>query len=882
MESFWRLRKPSLPCLIALLTLSAAGVAAQQSAPLHWTAQWIWPSTNAIAPHKDQVILFRKTFTLTASPSRASLAIFADSRYRLFVNGAYVGQGPARAPHYWSYYDTFDVAPKLHSGKNVIAVAVRWYGYGLAWYIPPPAPVNHGALLCQLQIGQGSQQRIIKTDATWKALENHAWDWNTPRINFSLAGIEVYHSNRVVKGWTDPQFDDSNWTPVSVLKSYWGLSSPPEEPYTHLVPRPMAYPLEKEIVPAKVVSAGVFPNRAAHPFFLRQANPLTRLGQEIASEHHTFKPSILHDAQALTNPSASAFAEVEPGAEGQTPYVILDMGREVDGYLQFSVESSKPGQIDIGWSEMMAKGDITANEPGGDYVAQYFVAPGTQHWTMWGWHAMRFVELSFPHLSAPLRFRVSMRFSTANLRHAGSFASSSPLLTKLWQMGAYTFQLCTLDGTMDCPSREQHQWLGDGEIELSVDGVADGNLDISRKFLLDASRDAWQDGAIPMVSDMADNQHLLIDDYIFSFINALHSYYLRTGDKQFVLRVYPSVARAMMWFQGFRQSDGLLGPMPYWVFLDWSNPDKKGESSILNALYLHTLENATDLAKLAGDDYHAKIFEADAAAVRAVFNQRFWNASRGLYVDAWDHGRQSGRVGQLANADAILFGLAPPERVKGIFAKITNPSLVRPSGMNPATGQFEIRGTGEASGQTIVQAQTYGMYFVLEALAKHGDAKTVRRYIEKFWGPMAAVGNDTFWEDFVQASGTSCHAWSAAPTYFLTTLILGVRPLKPGYAEYSVAPHPAGLTWAKGAVPTPHGAVNIDWKWENNQSQEATGQNVSARFVLHLHNPPGETAEIELPKRNGQAPSSVALNGKQVSGQVAVRAAGNYTLEATY
>lgn len=873
--------------VLIVLAVSSVAMAAPVSAPIHWEAQWIWPSTSAIATHKNQFILFRKTFTLAQTVGAADLAIFADSRYRLYVNGAYLGQGPARAPARYYYYDIFDVASKLRPGLNVIAVEVRWFGQGMAWYEPPPASTlfparAHGALICQLELGEGAEQQIIKSDASWKATEDHAWDWDTPAINFSLANVEVYHSDRVAKGWTEAQSNESGWIPVEVLRSGWGLTSPPEDPYIHLVPRPMAYPLEKEITPAKVVSAGVFTARAQQASFFRRGSPLASLGKSIANEKHEPDASIISNAAALTNSSTSDYAEIKPGAAGKTPYVILDMGREVDGYLQFSVESTEHTSIDIGWSEMMEHGDITADQPGGNYVAQYDVAPGSQHWTMWGWHAMRFVELSFPDLTAPLKFRVGMRFSTAKLSHTGSFTSSSPLLTKLWQMGAYTWQLCTLDGTMDCPTREQHQWLGDGEIELRVNGVADGNLDIARKFLLDASRDAWRDGAIPMVSDMGGNTTILIDDYVFSFINAIQEYYLETGDKEFVLRLYPSVARAMMWFQGFQQPDGLLGPMPYWVFLDWSNPDKKGESSILNALYAHTLENAAELADMAGDQYHARIFRSDSARIRKIFNDRFWNAARGLYVDAWDHGRQSDHVGQLANADAILYGFAPVDRVAGIIAKITDPSRVRVGGLNPATGQFSIAGGPAAAGQAIVQAQTYGMFFVLETLAKEGDAATARRIIEKYWGPMAAAGNDTFWENFIQTAGTSCHAWSAAPTYFITTLILGVRPTLPGYTEYRLAPHPAGLEWAKGAVPTVHGPIRVSWKWQGSDPKSGAQREGAANFSLILHNPTGEIASIVLPERDGKAPSSITLNGQPVSGKLSVKTSGDYTIEAQY
>jgi alpha-L-rhamnosidase len=872
--------------LTGLLCLSGSALAANHStAPIQWTAKVIWPPVSAIAAHSNQFMLFRKTFTLTTVPSAARLAILADSRYRLYVNGTYIGQGPARAPHYWFYYDVFDVASNLRAGQNVIAVEVRWYGQSMAWYEAPytqatadsplGSPDIHGALICQLEATVGGQQTVIPSDSSWKAREDHAWEWNTPRMNDALADIEVYHADREEKGWTGIGFDDSNWVPAAPLTSFFGGSGvPPIAPYVHLAPRPMAYPLEREEAPANVVAAGVFPASPPAGLFFGRGNTLSELGSGMAEEKNTPQSSIVQDATALTSPSTDAWALVQPAPPGEIPYVILDMGREVDGYMEFRVESPHPATMNIGWSEMMEHGDITANRPAGDYVAQYWTSPGSQSWTMWGWHGLRFIELSFPDLSAPLRFHVMLRFSTAKLDHAGSFSSSSPLLTKLWQMGAYTFQLCTLDGTMDCPTREQRQWVGDGGIELQVNGVANGTLDIARKFLLDASRDQWSDGGIPAVSDTGSGGGGLIDSYVFSFINALNGYYLQTGDRAFVQQLYPSVVKALMWFQGFRQPDGLLGDVPYWNFLDWSNPDSRGESSILNALYADTLDNATELADVAGDTYHAGIFRADSTSIHAIFNDRFWNAKLGLYVDAWNEGHQSEQVGQLANADAVNFGFAPKDQIGGILDKITNPARIEHQSLDQRTMQFVIPSHPPSVGQDIVQAQTYGTYFLLSALAKYGRARAVREVIEDFWGPMAKAGNDTFWEDFVQSAGTSCHAWSAAPTFFLTTLILGVQPTKPGYAEYTVAPHPAGLEWAKGTVPTVHGDVRVDWQW--------TGIGSDRRFVLHIDNPPQEIARVVLPEQDGRAPSSIALNGKRLPAPVEIDAPGSYTVEGQY
>lgn len=869
-----------LGATLLCLTHSAPGYSAEPSqAPVQWTANWIWPSLKAVPAHDNQFVQFRKTFRLEKAPKTASLDIFADSRYQLFVNGELVGRGPARSPMYWGYYDVFDVGSKLHAGLNVIAVEVRWFGTPLAWYRPFPGGWKHGSLVCQLDVGQGETKKVIQTDSTWKATEDHSWDWKTPPVDdCCLAPMEVFHANRSTLDWTQANFDDRRWVSAEVLKSAWGLTSPPSAPFSHMERRPMSYPIEKEMVAAKVVGAGITPAE-------NSLVPLVQMGKHFHFEAHEIRPSIVENPGNLTSDSPTAYAVVRPGAGGGSPYLILDMGREMDGYPQIALDTPSATVVDIGWSEMLVDGHITADEPPGTpsrYAARYYARPGKQNWTLWGWHGLRFIELEFPHLKKPIRVRASLLFSTAHLQHKGSFSSSSHLLTKLWQMGAYTWQLCAFDGTMDCPTREQHEWVGDGQIELLVNSVADGTTDIARKFFLDAARDQRPDGAIPAISADGDSDTVIIDDYIFSFVNALHEYYVQTGDRDFVLRLYPNVVRAMMWFQQLRQPDGLLGKMPYWVFLDWSNPDKTGESSILNALYFHTLENAAQMADMAGDAFHAHIFRSDVARIRTIFDERFWDQERGLYVDAWKQGKQSEHVSQLANADAILYGLAPPNRIPGIIEKIVNPSNLRQQVLDPTTMKYITKGGPLNLRRDIIQAQPYGTFFVLSALAEQGDATLVRRIIEKLWGPMATAGNDTFWEQFVQENGTSCHAWSAAPTYILSRLVLGIRPLKPGYHSYEVAPHPAGLTWAKGKIPTAHGTIGVGWKWEKRPAGTSASNTQGERFVLRLHNPVSGAVHVQLPERNGRPPTAVRVNGKLLPGKLEINKPGDYRIEGQY
>ena len=54
----------------------------------------VWAHTSNPASH--EVGLFRHTFTLDERLESAELVIFADTRYEVWVDGSWVGRGPAR------------------------------------------------------------------------------------------------------------------------------------------------------------------------------------------------------------------------------------------------------------------------------------------------------------------------------------------------------------------------------------------------------------------------------------------------------------------------------------------------------------------------------------------------------------------------------------------------------------------------------------------------------------------------------------------------------------------------------------------------------------------------------------------------------------------
>jgi hypothetical protein len=57
--------------------------------------------------------------------------------------------------------------------------------------------------------------------------------------------------------------------------------------------------------------------------------------------------------------------------------------------------------------------------------------------------------------------------------------------------------------------------------------------------------------------------------------------------------------------------------------------------------------------------------------------------------------------------------------------------------------------------------------------------------------------------------------------------VLGVQPTSPGFATFSVTPHPSGLTSAQGVVPTPRGPIRVSWSL------------VAGKLSLQVTSPPG-------------------------------------------
>jgi hypothetical protein len=152
----------------------------------------------------------------------------------------------------------------------------------------------------------------------------------------------------------------------------------------------------------------------------------------------------------------------------------------------------------------------------------------------------------------------------------------------------------------------------------------------------------------------------------------------------------------------------------------------------------------------------------------------------------------------------------------------------------------------------------FAALYLYDALEKLGQDDAIIREIYRNYMPMVDAGATTVWESF--ASGTTgggrfptrshCHAWSAAPNYFLPRIVLGVRPVEPASRSVQISPRLAGLSWARGTVATTRGPIHVSWELKDKT------------LTVTCDAPPG--VRVAFARNDSLAGHRVVFNGKPV------------------
>ncbi|MFA5562262.1 MAG: family 78 glycoside hydrolase catalytic domain [Eubacteriales bacterium] len=156
----------------------------------------------------------RRTFVLEQLPRTAQTLICGLGFYRLWVNGTEITKGHMAPyvsnPDHYLYYDSYDIAPLLRVGENVVGVllgnGMQNNPGGFVWEFDsaPWRSAPKMAFGCELVFVDGSSQQIEGDSGFRCAPSPLLWD------DYRLG--EVYDARRETAGWNLPGYDDRGWT----------------------------------------------------------------------------------------------------------------------------------------------------------------------------------------------------------------------------------------------------------------------------------------------------------------------------------------------------------------------------------------------------------------------------------------------------------------------------------------------------------------------------------------------------------------------------------------------------------------------------------------------------------------------------------------------
>jgi alpha-L-rhamnosidase len=189
-----------------------------------WTAKWIMDKKfygltpinvfhkemekPTLPEHKPDLknyhMLVRKKFNIKEMGSNAYLDITADDYYKVYINGEFVGQGPASAYYFHYNYNRYDVSRYLRDGDNIITVHV--YYQGLINRVWNSGDYRQG-LIGELYM---DNDLILCTDSTWKCTQALEFIGNTT-FGYETQYVEDIDSRLKEKNWKKLSYDDHNW-----------------------------------------------------------------------------------------------------------------------------------------------------------------------------------------------------------------------------------------------------------------------------------------------------------------------------------------------------------------------------------------------------------------------------------------------------------------------------------------------------------------------------------------------------------------------------------------------------------------------------------------------------------------------------------------------
>jgi alpha-L-rhamnosidase len=771
-----------------------------------WTAHWIGDPR----PSVDDVsaTTLRRRFTLAAPPARAIVYATALGAYELHVNGHRVGDH-VLAPEFTDYHTRTQYQAyditPLLRRGDNVIAALL----GDGWYAG-----NIG--LAQMLIGKGrnvygDHPRLLVQLEMMSSAGATAFIVSDSTWRVSRDG--PIRSSDILNGETyDARREMPHWDDIAFVDSRWSAADVASSVATQLVAQPNE--------PIRVTA----------------------------------------DVKAVS------ISEPKPGV------YVFDLGQNMVGWSRITVRGSAGTTVSLSHAEMLS-------DDGTVYTENLRAAEQTDHYTLRGgavetfephftYHGFRYVQVT--GLSAKPRLTDLVgRQVNSSLTDASTFATSSPLITKLWQNVRWTQRDNMIGIPTDCPQRDERLgWMGDIQV---FSGTSIFNADMGAfltKWLQDVRDAQTPDGRFADFSPQP-FQKTRAERNRSDFMGAPG-----WGDAGVVVpwRMWQQYGDARQLRQSFDASKRwiefirLNNPDLLWKnkrandYGDWLNGDTMNDSTLprnaaevpKDVFATMMFAYATDLVSRMATVLHE---DADATKYGALFND-IKSAFNTAYVTPDGHIEGNTQAGY---ALALHFDLLPEDKRAAAVGHMID-------GIAAYRGHMS---TGFHS--------TYRMMLELSRAHRSDIAyKLINTTTFPSWGYSIENGATTIWErwdGYVKGRGfqdkgmnSFNHYAIGAVAEWMYRVILGINndDEHPGYEHFVIHPIPGGgLTWARGSYRSTRGTIESSWRVDG------------GTFTEEVTIPANTSATVYVPTRDAALVTESGVAAEKAKGVRFVRMDGS-------
>ena len=719
--------------------------------------------------------------------ARPVLRLAASCIYRVWLNGEFLGHGPARGPRGFYRVDEWDLGSRLRPGANLLAIEVAGYNANSYYLLDQPsflqAEVTAAGRVLASTAGEGTP---FAAQLLSERLQKVA------RYSFQRPFSEAYRLTPESRRWREEA--SAAFAPAE-------LAVQADKP---LLPRRVLQPDFALTQPKASLSEGRL-NRLAKVGKLWKDRSLTQIGPQLKGFPEAeleLTPSLeLQQWESIrTSDAARACDPQQPQPLECGQYRILDLGANLTGFLGATVQCREPCRLWMLFDEILTdEGDVNFRRMGCVNVVAYDLQPGVYRLESIEPYTMRYVKLVCMQGACQVRGLMLRQYSHPPT-DAATFVAGDERLNRLYAAAVSTFRQNTLDVFMDCPSRERAGWLCDSYFTARVAADLTGTTRVEdafiENFLLPPQFPNLPEGMFPMCYPADHFNGNFIPNWAMWLVLELEEYAARGGERAIVEAMRPKVLKLIDYFRPFENSDGLLEKLERWVFVEWSAANKyvQDVNYPSNMLYAGMLSATARLYGLAD-------LEKKAEAIRQTVRRQSFDGQ--FFVD--NALRRDGKLEVTRNRTevcqyfAFYFGVADRQRDAALWQTLRDDfgPARKEKGLYPDVGHAN---------------SFIGNVLRMELLSQAGRNQQILDESIAYLLYMAER-TGTLWEN-VDTHASCNHGFASHAIHTLYRDVLGLYRVDPVGRRIQLRFGALDLTTCEGTRPTPAGPVSLSWQRE--------------------------------------------------------------------